>query len=109
MIAHLTRVINAGLKIPSEHFCPGCMQGKMTQRPFPTSETRATEPFELIHSDLKMYPVKSYRKYRYSIVFLDDYTSHTWTINLQTKDVALPATHHFLAMVETQYKASVQA
>ena len=55
------------IKIPSEHFCPGCAQGKMTQKPFPASETRATEPFELIHSDLKMQPVESYRKYRYTI------------------------------------------
>ena len=97
------------IKIPSEHFCPGCAQGKMTQKPFPASETRATEPFELIHSDLKMQPVKSYRKYRYTITFLDDFTSHAWTINLRTKDAALPATHHFLAMVETQYKSSVRA
>ena len=95
------------IKIPSEHFCPGCAQGKMTQKPFPASETRATEPFELIHSDLKMQPVKSYRKYRYTITFLDDFTSHAWTINLRTKDAALPATRHFLTMVETQYKTSV--
>ena len=95
------------IKIPSEHFCPGCAQGKMTQKLFPTSKTRATEPFELIHSDLKMQPVTSYRKYRYTITFLDDFTSHAWTINLQMKDTTLPATHHFLAMVETQYKASV--
>ena len=89
------------IKIPSEHFCPGCVQGKMTQKPFPASKTRATELFELIHLDLKIYPVESYKKYRYCIVFLDDFTSHTWTINLWTKDAALPATHHFLAIVET--------
>ena len=95
------------IKVPSEHFCPGCAQGKMTQKPFPASETRATEPFELIHSDLKMQPVESYRKYRYTITFLDNFISHAWTINLRTKDAALPTTCHFLAMVETQYKASV--
>ena len=97
------------IKIPSEHFCPGCAQGKMTQKPFPASETRATELFELIHSDLKMQPVESYRKYRYTITFLDNFTSHAWTINLWTKNAALPTTCHFLAMVETQYKASVRA
>ena len=97
------------IKIPSEHFCPSCAQGKMMQKPFPASETRATELFELIHLDLKMQPVESYRKYRYTITFLDDFTSHAWTINLQTKDAALPATCHFLAMVETQYKTSIRA
>ena len=28
------------IKIPSEHFCPGCVQGKMMQKPFPASKTQ---------------------------------------------------------------------
>jgi hypothetical protein len=67
-----------------------------------------TEPFELVHSDLKMFPIESYHKYRYAIVFYDDFTSHAWTINLRTKDAALPATRHFLAMVETKYQKRVR-
>ena len=35
--------------------------------------------------------------------------NNAWTINLQTKEAALPTTHHFLAMVKMQYKLSVQA
>ena len=87
--------------------CPGCAQGKMTQKPFPTSDKRASEPFELIHSDLKSFPIESYRKYKYSIVYYDDYTSQVWTINLRTKDAALAATKQFIAMVETQYQARI--
>ena len=59
-----------------EHICPGCAQGKMTNRSFPPSTKRASQPFELIHSDLKSFPIDSYHKYRYVIVFLDDYTSN---------------------------------
>jgi hypothetical protein len=80
----------------------------MTNKSFPASNVRATEPFELIHSDLKMFPIESYHKFRYAIVFYDDYTSHAWTINLRTKDAALPATRHFLAMVETKYQKRVR-
>ena len=87
--------------------CPGCTQGKMTQKPFPSSDKRASEPFELIHSDLKSFPIESYRKYKYSIVYYDDYTSQAWTINLRTKDAALAATKQFIAMVETQYQARI--
>jgi hypothetical protein len=54
-----------------------------------------------------MFPIESYHKFRYAIVFYDDYTSHAWTINLRTKDAALPATRHFLAMVETKYQKQV--
>jgi len=96
------------VEIPTEHFCPGCAQGKMPNKAFPPTKTRATEPFELIHSDLKSFPIDSYHKFRYAIVFFDDYSSHAWTINLKTKDTALHATKHFLAMVETQYKTVVR-
>jgi len=53
-----------------------------------------------IHSDLKSFPIESYHKFKYTIVFYDDYTSRVWTTNLKTKDAALPATRHFPAMVE---------
>jgi hypothetical protein len=96
------------VEIPDKHICPGCAQGKMTNKSFPASNVRATEPFELIHSDLKMFPIESYHKFRYAVVFYDDYTSHAWTINLRTKDAALPATRHFLAMVETKYQKRVR-
>ena len=96
------------VEIPKEHLCTGCAQGKMTNKTFPPSNTRATAPFELIHSDLKTFPIESYRKYKYSIVFYDDYTSHAWTMNLRTKDAALVATRHFLAMVETKYQKRVR-
>ena len=96
------------VQIPKEHICPGCAQGKMTNKSFPPSNIRATKAFEMIHSDLKSFPIESYRKYKYSIVFYDDYTSHAWTVNLRSKDAALYATKHFLAMVETKYKKQVQ-
>jgi hypothetical protein len=96
------------IQIPTEHICPGCAQGKISNKTFPSSGLRATEPFELIHSDLKLFPIDSYQKFKYAIIFYDDCTSYAWTINLRTKDAALPATRHFLAMVETQYKCSIQ-
>jgi len=92
----------------NEELCPGCAQGKMSSQTYPPSETWATAPFELIHSDLKSFPVESYRRYKYSIVFFDDYTSHAWTINLHSKDAAIGATKQVLAMVETKYKAKVR-
>jgi hypothetical protein len=77
--------------IPKEHICPGCAQGKMTNKTFPPTGTRATKPFEMIHADLKEFPIESYQKYKYSLVLYDDCTSHAWTVNMRTKDVTLPA------------------
>src|ERR1700733_8776843 len=90
-----------------EHLCPGCALGKMTNRSYPPSTRRATAPFELIHSDLKSFPIDSYRKFRYVIVFFDDYTSAAWTVNLRTKDAALTATSHFIKLIENRFKSTI--
>ena len=97
------------IEIPSEdHVCPGCTQGKMTNCPFPVMTQRASQPFELIHSEVKSFPVESYYRFRYVIIFFDDYSSNAWTVNLHTKDAALTATSQFLAYVELQYGSKVQ-
>jgi hypothetical protein len=94
--------------IPEEvHVCPRCAQGKMTNKSFPPSESRETVPFALVHSDLKLFPIESYHKYKYSIIFLDDATSHAWTMNLCSKDAVITTTKQFLAMVKNKYKTTV--
>ena len=57
------------VQVLKEHLCPGCGQGKMTNKAFPPSNLRASEPFELMHSDVITYPIESYKKFKYSIVF----------------------------------------
>ena len=99
----------SGIKIPSESpVCPGCAQGKMPAGSHPHSESRATAPFERVHSDIKSLPVESYHKYKYFITFIDDYTSCAWVVHLCKKSVAIEALNQFLALVKTQYKVDVK-
>ena len=63
--------------------CRGCAEGKMHLQPFEDSTSRASRPFELIHSDLKELPVLSYHHYKFFVTFLDDYTSHSWIVLLK--------------------------
>ena len=88
--------------------CPGCTKGKMPNCAFTPNEQRATQPFELIHSDLKSYSKKSYHWYKYVITFLDNYTSHVWTTPLHTNDAPLTVTKHFIIMVQTQYNSQIK-
>src|SRR6201996_3091849 len=88
--------------------CPGCAQGKMPASPHTPSESRASAPFERIHSDLKSFPVLSYHKYKYFVSFIDDYTSHAWIILLRQKSAAITALKQFTAMVKTQYGADIK-
>jgi len=80
----------------------------MHSKSFPESNSRATAAFQLVHTDLKSFPVESYSKYRYFISFLDDYTSHAWIVLLRRKSDAIDATRHFNAMVKTQFSTSVK-
>ena len=58
--------------------------------------------------DIKSFPTDLYHKYKYLIIFLDDFTSMAWTILLCTKSAAIMATCQFLQMVKMQFQASVQ-
>ena len=88
--------------------CPGCAQGKMPASPHTPSESRASAPFERIHSDLKSFPVLSYHKYKYFVSCIDDYTSHAWIILLCQKSAAITVLKQFTAMVKTQYGADIK-
>jgi len=83
-IGKYTNGLPGQIQIPENHICPGCEQGKKTNKAFPLTKTRANKPFELVHLDLKSFPVEPYHKYKYAIVFLDDFSSNAWTINLRT-------------------------
>lgn len=82
--------------------------GKMPSKAFPPTQSRAKAPFELIHSDLKEFPVISYHKYKYFISFLDDFTSHAWVIMLGKKSAAVKAIRQFTALVKNQYSSSIK-
>ncbi|KAJ3978532.1 hypothetical protein F5890DRAFT_1393002, partial [Lentinula detonsa] len=55
--------------------CDACAQGKLTRDHFPSSDSRASEPLALVHSDLwGPAPVSTFKSsMRYLITFLDDH------------------------------------
>jgi hypothetical protein len=87
--------------------CSGYAQGKMHQRAYPLSTRQASKPFELIHSDLKSFPVESYHRYKYVIVFYDNYSLYAWISCLRQKSSVISATKQFIAMVNTYYESAV--
>ena len=58
--------------------------------------------------DLKEFPVPSYHKYKYEILYYNDFTLYAWSIGLHTKDTALQTTWQWLTFVKNQYGAKVQ-
>ena len=98
-----------GISIPTtSKVCPGCVQGKMPAASHPPSYTRATEVFKQIHSDLKSFPESSYHKYKYFIVFLDNYTSFALVTLLCDRASAIIALKQWLALIKNQYDSTIK-
>ena len=104
-----TKGFPQGIKIPTtSDVCPGCAQGKMPAASHPPSDTRAPKAFVRIHSDLKSFPILSYHKCKYFIVFLDNYTSHVWITLLQDKASAISALKQWLALTKNQFDLTIK-
>ena len=86
-----------------EEPCEGCAFGKSHRHPFPPSEKRATEPLELVHTDLDgPMRTQSIGGYKYFAGFLDDYSGLARAYYLKHKSDAIQAFHDYKAWAETQ-------
>jgi len=98
-----------GISIPTTlGLCPDCVQGKMPATSHHPSDTRAKAHLEQIHSNLKSFPVLSYHKYKYFIVFFNDYTSFAWITLLWDKASAITALKQWLALIKNQFNTTIK-
>ena len=56
-----------------KYICFSCTLGKIYQHSFPENSIHFSKPLELIHSDFLKLSTLSYLKYKWVIIFLDDY------------------------------------
>lgn len=89
-------------------FCEACQYGKSHILPFKSSDSHASFPLDLVHTNLwGPSPVASLNGFHYYIHFVDDNTRYTWIYPLKTKDEAL-AFIQFKKMVENQLERTIQ-
>jgi transposase InsO family protein len=86
-----------------EEPCMACLEGKAHRAPAPTSDTRATEPLELVHSDLiGPFHVPTLDGKRYVITLLDDMSRASQLRLISNKEEAPEALKEMINMFETQ-------
>lgn len=89
--------------------CTACMMGKSHKLPFPISESNASVPFQVIHSDLwGPSPIKSHNGFCYYVNFVDEATRYTWIYLLKLKSDVKEAFIHFKNLITNQYNAHTQ-
>ena len=89
--------------------CTSCKLGKRKVLPFPHHASRASQCFDIIHSDVwGIAPVVSHAHYKYFVTFIDDFSRFTWVYFLRAKAEVFPVFKRFLALLETQFSASIK-
>ena len=84
--------------------CIGCVDGKHPERRYEKGMARrATQPLELVHSDL-IGPIRtpSYGGSRYVLTFIDDYLRFCWVYFLKLKSEVFEKLKIWKELVENQ-------
>ena len=89
--------------------CHGCQLGKHCRLPFSASVTKTYAPFDIIHTDLFTYPLRSPTGFRYYLLFLDDYSHYLWVFPLKNKSDVFLTFVRFHTYVKTQFGLLIKA
>ena len=89
--------------------CIHCLNGKMHQFPFPTSDFHASSPLELVHSDVwGPAPVTSTNDFQYYVLFADACFKFIWLYLLKHKSDVLDVFKFFKATIENQLNSKIK-
>eukprot|EP00253_Pinus_taeda_P006779 PITA_06779 len=88
-------------KVEHEGVCQGCVEGKHTRGPFPSSDSKTVDILQLVHFDLfGMLLVTSLGGYLYYAIFVDDFSRKIWIYFLKKKDEVFTWFRSFKALLK---------
>jgi len=89
------------LVLPSCDVCPLARQVRL---PFPISQSRSENCFDLIHLDVwGPYKAATHNKMRYFLTVVDDHSRWTWIFLMHLKSDVSTVLQNFILMINTQF------
>jgi len=85
----LPKVVTDAPRMTGKCDCESCIKCKLAPKPFTPTTSRATEPLQLVHSDICGPLETAIGGGRYMLLFIDDATRHTDVYILKYKSEAL--------------------
>jgi hypothetical protein len=98
----LPKVVTDAPRMTGKCNCESCIKCKLARKPFTPTTSRATEPLQLVHSDLCGPLETVIRGGRYMLLFIDDATTHTDEYILKYKSEALKKSKEWKALREKE-------
>lgn len=104
------QVLGVKLDKTSVEFCNGCIKGKQTRNPFPSSEIKTEEKLELVHSDVcGKFNINSFGDACYFVTFIDDCTRMVTVYFIKQKSEVFDCFKRYRAAVETETGRTLKA
>ncbi|GAA5885120.1 hypothetical protein JCM1840_001934, partial [Sporobolomyces johnsonii] len=100
-----------GLRVEGAHRSEECnvfQATRATRLPFPSSDSLASHPLELVHSDVLTVDTASLAGKWYVVTFVDDFSRRLWVEPLDRKSGVFEAFKRFKAAAETESGRKLQ-
>jgi len=98
----LPKVVTDALTMTGKCDCESCIKCKLVRKPFTPTTSRATEPLQLVHSDICGHLETAIGGGQYMLLFIDDATRHTDEYILKYKSEALEKFKEWKALSEKE-------